>query len=232
MSAGAGLPGALAHLQPLLDRGGYYALALLVALDNILVPVPGQTMLIVAAVYAGTGRMNVVAVACVAWVAAVVAAEAAYVLGRWQGVALVHRYGRYVRLTEARYARAEDYYRRRGVWIVLVARFIDVLRQTNGVLAGVNQLPRRRFTTANAAGAALWTATWTALGYTAGADIGPLYRQALRYQLWLLGAVAVVAVALVCRSLLRRRRDRRRRDAAGDPAGDPAGDAARDPDGE
>ncbi|WP_236653378.1 DedA family protein [Streptacidiphilus melanogenes] len=220
MSGGAGLPGALAHLEPLLDRGGYWALALLVALDNILVPVPGQTMLIVAAVYAGTGRMNVVAVACVAWVAAVIAAEAAYELGRWQGSALVHRFGRYVRLTEARYARAEDYYRRRGVWIVLVARFIDVLRQTNGVLAGVNHLPRRQFTPANAAGAALWTGAWTALGYTAGTDIGPLYRQALRYQLWLLGAAALIVAALVVRSLVRRRRARRRRDSAEQPGED------------
>ncbi|RAG86162.1 DedA family protein [Streptacidiphilus pinicola] len=180
-------------------------LALLVGLDNILVPVPGQTMLIVAAVYAGTGRMNVFAVAAVGWAAAFVAAELAYSLGRWQGVALVHRYGRYVRLTEARYARAEEYYRRRGVWIVLVARFVDVLRQTNGVLAGVNCLSRPRFTTANAVGAAAWTAVWTALGYTAGSDIGPLYRQALRYQLWLLAAVAVLVTALVARAWLRRR---------------------------
>jgi membrane protein DedA with SNARE-associated domain len=215
VSGGAGLPGALAHLEPVLDWGGYWMLALLVALDNILIPVPGQTMLIVAAVYAGTGRMNVLGVALVGWAAATVAAEAAYSLGRWQGTSLVHRYGRYVFLTEARYARAEEYYRRRGEWIVLVARFVDVLRQTNGVLAGVNHLPRHRFSTANAVGAAAWTAVWTALGYTAGSDIGPLYREALRYQLWLLAAVALVIVALLIRALVRRRRDPARQSGDG-----------------
>lgn len=214
MSETTGLPGALAHLEPLLDYGGYWMLALLVALDNVLVPVPGQTMLVVAAVYAGTGRMNVFAVAVVAWVAATVAGELGYLLGQWQGTALVHRYGRYVRLTEERYARAEDYYRRRGVWIVLVARFVDVLRQTSGVLAGTNRLPHARFSVANAAGAALWTAVWTALGYAAGSDIGPLYRQALRYQLWLLAAVALVIAALVVRAVRRRRRTQRPDDRA------------------
>jgi len=208
VSGGAGLPGALAHLEPLLDRGGYWMLALLVGLDNVLVPVPGQTMLIVAAVYAGTGRMNVFAVAVVAWVAATVAGELGYLLGRRQGTALVHRYGRYVRLTEERYARAEEYYRRRGVWIVVIARFVDVLRQTSGVLAGINELGRPRFTAANVAGAALWTAVWTGLGYSAGSDIGPLYRQALRYQLWLLAAIALVAAVLVVRAVLRRRAQR------------------------
>jgi membrane protein DedA with SNARE-associated domain len=198
----------LAHLEPLLDRGGYWMLALLVGLDNVLVPVPGQTMLIVAAVYAGTGRMNVFAVAVVAWVAATVAGELGYALGRRQGTALVHRYGRYVRLTEERYARAEEYYRRRGVWIVVIARFVDVLRQTSGVLAGINELGRPRFTAANVAGAALWTAVWTGLGYSAGSDIGPLYRQALRYQLWLLAAIALVAAVLVVRAVLRRRAQR------------------------
>jgi membrane protein DedA with SNARE-associated domain len=212
VSGGPGLPGALAHVEPLLDHGGYAMLALLVAADNLLVPLPGQTMLIVAAVYAGTGRMNVAAVAAVAFLAATLAGEAAYLLGRWQGPALVRRYGRYVRLTPERYARAEDYYRRRGVWIVVVARFVDVLRQTSGVLAGANQLPRPRFTPANALGAAAWTAVWTALGYTAGSDIGPLYRQALRYQLWLLAALALAVAVWGTRSWVVRRS---RRMAAG-----------------
>ncbi|WKE73591.1 DedA family protein [Streptomyces sp. WP-1] len=205
MSADAGLPGALAHLQPLLDRGGYAALALLVGLDNALIPVPGQTMIIVAAVYAGTGRMNVVAVSLVAWVAATAAAEAAYLLGRRRGSTLIDRYGRYVGLTPQRYARAETFYRRRGIPIVLVSRFVDVLRQTNGLLAGANRLPHPRFSAANALGAAFWTVVWTALGYGAGTDIGPLYHQAMRYQLLLLPALALLLAAFVARAWLKRR---------------------------
>ncbi|SEM13280.1 DedA family protein [Streptacidiphilus jiangxiensis] len=205
----SGLPGPLAALQPLLDHYGYAALALLVALDNMLVPVPGQTLLIVAAVYAGTGRMNVLAVAVVAWIAAAAGAEIAYLLGRREGTRLITRFGRYVRLTPERYAKAEDFYRRRGSKVVVVARFVDVLRQTNGLLAGSNEMPHRRFTLWNAVGAAAWVAAWTALGYTAGTDIGPLYRQALRYQFVLLVAVALAIVCAVLRAWWRARKRQR-----------------------
>jgi membrane protein DedA with SNARE-associated domain len=201
-----GLPGPLAALQPLLDHYGYAALALLVALDNMLVPVPGQTLLIVAALYAGTGRMNIFAVAVVGWIAAIVGAEIAYVLGSHGGTRLIHRFGRYVRLTPERYAKAEDFYRRRGAKVVVVARFIDVLRQTNGLLAGSNEMPHRRFSVWNAVGAAAWIAAWAALGYSAGTNIGPLYRQALRYQLFLLIAVVLVIVILVLRAWWRARK--------------------------
>lgn len=205
MSGGPELPGALAHLEPLLDKGGYAALALLVGLDNAMIPVPGQTMLIVAAVYAGTGRMNVAAVALIAWAAATAAAEAAYLLGRRQGSALIDRYGHYVRLTPDRYARAESFYRRRGTPIVCAARFVDVLRQTNGLLAGANHLPHARFAAANAFGAALWAGAWTALGYGAGTDIGPLYHEAVRYQLLLLPALALLLALFIARSWWKRR---------------------------
>jgi membrane protein DedA with SNARE-associated domain len=205
VSAGPGLPGALAHLEPLLDKGGYPALALLVALDNALIPVPGQTMLIVAAVYAGTGRMNVIAVVLVAWAAATAAAEGAYLLGRRQGSALINRYGHYVRLTPQRYARAETFYRRRGTSIVCAARFVDVLRQTNGLLAGANHLPHGSFSVANAVGAAAWAGAWTALGYGAGTDIGPLYQAAVRYQLLLLPALALLLAFVIARAWWKRR---------------------------
>ncbi|MCD0485006.1 DedA family protein [Streptacidiphilus sp. ASG 303] len=205
-----GLPGPLAALQPMLDHYGYAALALLVALDNMLVPVPGQTLLIVAAVYAGAGRMNIFAVIVVGCIAAIAGAEIAYVLGRREGTRLITRFGRYVRLTHERYAKAEDFYRRGGAKVVVVARFIDVLRQTNGLLAGSNEMPHRRFTLWNAVGAAAWVAAWTALGYTAGTDIGPLYRQALRYQLVLLAAVLLAVVCLVLRAWWRARRRARK----------------------
>ncbi|MEU3510439.1 VTT domain-containing protein [Streptomyces longwoodensis] len=217
MSAGPGLPGALAHLEPLLDKGGYAALALLVGLDNALIPVPGQTMLIVAAVYAGTGRMNVVAVALVAWAAATAGAEGTYLLGRRQGSALINRYGHYVRLTPQRYERAEAFYRRRGTSIVCAARFVDVLRQTNGLLAGANHLPHASFSAANAVGAAAWAGAWTALGYGAGTNIGPLYHEAVRYQLLLLPALALLLALVIARRWWKRRHRHLRDRASASP---------------
>jgi membrane protein DedA with SNARE-associated domain len=206
------LPGPLAHLEPLLDNYGYPSVALLVLLDNCGVPVPGQTILVLAAVYAGTGRMSIAGVMAVAFAAAVAGNTLGFVIGRTGGTAFVHRWGRYVLLTPERMARAAHFFDRYGGRIVTVARFIDGLRQYNGIVAGTTELTWRRFVPANLLGAALWVGLWGGLAYAAGDNIGPLYHQALRYQNLLLIVAAVLLAAFVTHRLLRRRRNKRRGD--------------------
>lgn len=205
------LPGPLAALAPFLTHYGYLAVGLLVLLDNAAIPVPGQTVLILAAVYAGAGQLNLAAVIAVAVVAAVLGDCLGYLLGRYGGRALVHRYGRYVGLSGARLQKAEDFFERNGGKVILVARFIDGLRQTNGIIAGTTGMPFRRFMLWNTLGALLWVGTWSTAGYLAGSDIDQVYRTALRYQLYLLLAVAALLIALGTRHLLRRRARGRRR---------------------
>ncbi|WP_063749081.1 DedA family protein [Streptomyces sp. NRRL B-24484] len=200
------LPGPLAHLAPLLDDYGYLAVGLLVLLDNCGIPVPGQTVLVLAAVYAGTGRMSIAGVVAVAFTAAVVGNSLGYLIGRTGGHAFVHRWGKYVWLTPARMAHAEGFFRRNGVKVVVVARFIDVLRQTNGIIAGTTDMAWRRFLPANIVGAALWVGVWSALGYALGTDIGTLYEQALRYQVYLLAGLGVLVALVGLRAYLKRRR--------------------------
>lgn len=199
------LPGPLAHLAPLLDNYGYPAVGLLVFLDNCGIPVPGQTILILAAVYAGTGQMSIAGVVAVALTAAVLGNSLGYLIGRTGGSAFVHRWGRYVGLTPARVKRAEGFFARNGVKVVTVARFVDGLRQTNGIIAGTTGMAWRRFLPANIAGAALWVGFWAGLGYALGDNIGPLYEQVVRYQVYLLVAAGVLAAVLAVRALLRRR---------------------------
>ena len=200
------LPGPLAHLAPLLQRDGYGAVFLLVLLDNVLVPVPGQTILIAAAVYAGAGRLNIFALMAVALVAAILGDWVGYAIGRSGGRALVHRFGRYLLMPPARFARAEDLFARHGGAIVTFARFIDGLRQTNGVLAGATGLSWRRFALFNALGAALWVGVWAGAGYVAGTDVGSIYALLSRYQLYALAVVVAVVVCIVARHMVRRRR--------------------------
>ncbi|OKJ13697.1 DedA family protein [Kitasatospora sp. CB01950] len=203
------LPGPLAQLAPLLDDYGYLAVGVLVFLDNCVIPVPGQTILVLAAVYAGAGQLSLPVVLTVAVLAAFAGNGLAYLIGRTGGLAFVHRWGRYLRLTPERLARAEDFFRRRGTLVVTGARFVDGLRQTNGVVAGTTGMPWRRFLPANAAGAVLWAGVWTAIGYSAGSNITVLYRQAVRYQVLLLIAVLAVLALVASRAWLRHRRRRR-----------------------
>jgi len=199
------LPGTLAHLAPLLEDYGYLAVGTLVLLDNGGIPVPGQTILVAAAVYAGAGRLNFPAVLAVAVAAAVIGNALGYLIGLKGGRAFVHRWGRYVLLTPARLERAEEFFERHGAAVVTWARFVDVLRQTNGIIAGTVGMPWRRFMVFNVIGAALWAGVWAGLGYAAGAHIGTVYAAVARSQLLALAVLGALAAVLLARHLLRRR---------------------------
>ena len=205
MSQPVQLPGFLETLAPLLDRWGYLAVGFLVFIEDFGVPAPGETILIAASVYAGAGRLNIVAVGVIGFAAAVLGDNTGYAIGRFGGRTLVLRFGRYVRLTEERLARAESFFTRHGGKIVIVARFIEGLRQANGLIAGIAKMPWPRFLAFNALGAALWVATWTSVGYLAGNHIQAIYTQASRYALYLLAAAALAIAALIIRHQLRLR---------------------------
>lgn len=200
------LPGFLGHVAPLLDRYGYLAIAWLVGVESFGVPAPGQTIIVAAAVYAGAGRLNIVAVAAIAFVVAVVGDNIGYAIGRLGGYRLVHRYGRYVRLTPERLDRAEQFFARRGGLIVVIARFIDGLRQFNGVIAGINEMGWKRFLGYNALGAALWVGVWSTVGYVAGAHVAAVYETLLRYHWYAIGAAVVLVAGLAALHVARRRR--------------------------
>ncbi|MER7837439.1 DedA family protein [Streptomyces sp. NPDC096040] len=199
------LPGVFAALAPLLDHWGYAAVGGLLFLEDFGVPVPGETVLIAAAVYAGAGRLNVLAVAVIAVLAAVCGDNIGYVIGRYGGHRLVTRYGRYVLLTPARVAKAEAFFTRHGGKVVTVARFIEGLRQANGIIAGLSEMPWRRFLAFNALGAVLWVGVWVTLGYAAGDHIGTLYPAIQRYELYLLAAAGLALAVVAARHLLHRR---------------------------
>jgi membrane protein DedA with SNARE-associated domain len=221
MSQPVQLPGFLNALAPLLDHWGYLAVGFLIFVEDFGVPSPGETVLIAASVYAGAGRLNVVAVGLVGFAAAVLGDNVGYAIGRFGGRTLVLRFGRFVMITDERLTRAESFFTRHGGKIVTVARFIEGLRQLNGIIAGITRMPWPRFLAFNALGAALWVGTWTAVGYLAGNHIHAIYSQVNRYALYLLAAAAAAIVALV----IRHRRGRARHEAASRESDTEADDA-------
>ncbi|MFJ6846768.1 DedA family protein [Streptomyces griseoluteus] len=203
------LPGPLAPLAPLLGHYGYWAVGAVVFLEDFGVPAPGETILLAAGVYAGAGELNIVAVAAIAFTAAVLGDNVGYVIGRTGGRAFVERWGRYILLTPKRFEAAEAFFRRHGGKIVTVARFVEGLRQANGIIAGTTGMPWPRFLAFNALGAALWVGLWSSLAYLAGSHITAVYDEIVRYQRYVLIAVVSLVAALVVRHLVRRRRARR-----------------------
>jgi membrane protein DedA with SNARE-associated domain len=196
-----------ASLAPLLDHYGYLAVAALLFLENLGAPiVPGETMLIAGAIYAGTGQLNVVALGVVAVAASVGGACAGWAIGRFGGRALALRYGRYVFLTPGRLDKAEAFFTSRGAFVIMFARFLEGLRQANGIIAGITEMPWQRFLLFNGVGGVLWVAVWVSAGYLAGDHIAAIYHDVTRYLLYVLIAVAVALAAVIAWHVLHRRR--------------------------
>lgn len=197
VNANPQLPGVFHHLAPVLDHYGYLAVAGLVLLEDFGVPVPGETTLIAAAVYAGAGRLNVVLVAGLAFVAAVVGDNIGFAIGHFGGRRLALRWGRYIFLNAERLDRATEFFERHGAKVITVARFIEGLRQANGIIAGISAMRWPRFLVFNALGAALWVGVWTAVGYAAGAHIDVLYHQIIHYEVYVVIAFGVLVLAYI-----------------------------------
>lgn len=214
------LPGFLSSLAGPLEHYGLWAILLLVMLEDFGVPLPGETVLIAGAIYAGAGRLNVVAVGAAGFAAAVAGDNIGYAIGRFGGRVLVERWGRYILLTPERLDKTEDFFDRHGGKIITIARFIEVLRQANGIVAGITEMRWVRFLAFNALGAALWVGTWVSVGYFAGQHIEAVYRGITTYSLYaVIAAVVVIAVWVAFRVRKHRRsRPGGARGEAGRPA--------------
>jgi membrane protein DedA with SNARE-associated domain len=198
------LPGFLNALASPLQHYGLWAIGFLVLVEDFGIPVPGETILIAGAIYAGAGRLNVVAVGIVAFITAVIGDNIGFAIGHFGGRALALRWGRYVFLTEARLDRAEHFFGRHGGKIITVARFIEGLRQANGIIAGISGMHWRRFFAFNALGAALWVGTWVSLGDLAGNHITTIYHDITKYSYYILILAVVLIAAYTARRLRRR----------------------------
>jgi membrane protein DedA with SNARE-associated domain len=167
--------------------------------------------------------MNVFAVATVGFVAAVLGDNIGYAIGRFGGRKLVEHWGKYVFLTPERLDRAEAFFGRHGARIIVIARFVEGLRQANGIIAGIAKMHWLRFLACNALGAALWVGTWVSVGYFAGQHITAIYNAITKYSLYAT-IVAVIVIALLV--ALRVRKHHRRAPSAETSADGSGADAA------
>jgi membrane protein DedA with SNARE-associated domain len=144
---------------------GLLTVAVIVGLECAGIPLPGETALLAAAVYAGTKHdLNIVEVILTTASAAIIGRMIGYVIGREYGYWVLLRYGGYVGMTERRIKLGQYLFLRYGGTIVFAAQFVPVLRTFAGIFAGANVMPWRNFLIANAVGSIIWAAAY---GYTA-----------------------------------------------------------------
>ncbi len=190
---------------------GYWVVLVAVMIETMGVPFPGETSLLAAAIYAGTGRpLNIALIILAAAVGAILGDNFGYTVGRYGGYPLVRRILRAFRVKESALAGAQTYFARHGDKTVFIGRFFALLRVTVAFLAGVNHMKWRRFAFWNAAGGITWATVYGLLGYTLGHNL-PLLNTVTRV-IGVGGTVLLVVavVGLVVFWFIRRRQAERR----------------------
>jgi membrane protein DedA with SNARE-associated domain len=197
------------NLDSLLATYGYLAVFIFVGVESLGVPVPGETMLVTAAIYAGTtGRLSIFWVIVASSAGAIVGDNIGYAIGRTGGYRLLKRYGRYIRLDENRLRLGQYLFRKQGPKVVFFGRFVSVLRIFAAFLAGVNRMHWRLFLIFNAAGGIVWSTIYGVAAFLLGRQLLQLSGR-VDFVLVIVG-VAVIIVVIV---FLRRNEARLQREA-------------------
>jgi len=199
------LRGSVARVRPLLRRYGYWAAAVATLAEGVGIPMPGQTLLIVGAVEAAEGRMNIAGLLLLVTASATLGNSLGYAIGYWGGRFVLNK----LKVNPQRQQYLEELFERRGGFVILFGRFVDGLRQLNGILPGTMRMPWWSFTAYNVAGALLWTGAWGLGSYYLGRRIHFLAGFFHHHHAWLfvLGLAAFLAIVVYLLRSTRRKED-------------------------
>ena len=187
------------RLEQLLTDYGVLAVFVIVGVESIGVPVPGETMLIVAALYSGsTHNLSIVAIVAAAAAGAIVGDNIGYAVGRHGGWRLLRRHGHRVGLDERRLKLGRYLFLRHGGKVVFFGRFISILRTYAAALAGANHMPFRRFFAFNASGGVIWASIY-GFGYYFAASVLKKLDTPLTVAFIAIGVAALVGAVVFIR---------------------------------
>ncbi|MEM8830132.1 MAG: DedA family protein [Cyanobacteria bacterium P01_G01_bin.19] len=155
-------------LQEIARLYGYWTVFLGIAIENMGIPLPGETIVIIGGFLAGSGELNYWLVLASAIAGAVLGDNFGYWVGRVGGWQLLVKVGNIFRIQEQQLEQVKDRYSQNAAQAVFFGRFVTLLRIFAGPLAGVTQMPYKQFLLCNLGGAALWSATIVSLAYFLG----------------------------------------------------------------
>jgi membrane protein DedA with SNARE-associated domain len=188
-------------VEEFLRSAGYGAIFALSFISAMGLPVGAELALIYGGVLAsgqvqGIKPLELAVVIIVAILGEVLGSAAGYAIGRFGGRPLVDRVGKYVLLTHKDLDRAEAWFARRGEPVVLFGRFIPLLRSFVSFAAGLGEMALPKFALFTVIGCSVWSIALCSLGYSLGSSYNHVLK-AFSFAGYVLGALAVIAVALV-----------------------------------
>jgi len=172
---------------------GYWAVGATLLLENAGVPVPGETILLLASFMAySQHELHLAWIIVVGTIAATLGDNLGFALGVYGGRPLLARYQSFFRIRNSTLAKGENLFARYGAVTIFFARFVFGMRIIAGPLAGVLRMPWRRFLIYNFLGAALWVTVIAGAGYLFGRPWGRLEHDLHRFDI-----LAAIVVALL-----------------------------------
>ncbi|EJF90523.1 DedA family protein [Bartonella tamiae] len=147
-------------IEHFLEHYGAYAYFVILFLSSLGLPLPGESGLILGSLLAAAGKIDLTTFLILSFLGTVLGDCVGYAIGRYGGRKLLLKYGRYVKLTPKKLEKFEENLNKRGFYFVVSARFIVVLRQLNGIIAGAGGMKFLIFFIANIIGAVAWITVW------------------------------------------------------------------------
>ena len=187
----------LDSIQEIARQYGYWAVFIGIALENTGIPIPGETITITGGFLAGSGELNYWLVLASAIAGAVLGDNFGYWIGRKGGWPFLLRAGRFFRIQEVQMELAREQFGRNAAKAVFFGRFVTLLRIFAGPMAGIAQMPYRRFLWCNFGGATLWALTTVTLSYFLGRIVS--LQQIIQWiaEFGVAALISVVAVLLI-----------------------------------
>ncbi|MEU4608784.1 DedA family protein [Kribbella sp. NPDC023972] len=171
----------------------YLVVGLVIGVESMGVPLPGETTLIAAALLASQGHLRLEFVIGAAAAGAIIGDSIGYYIGRKAGRGLFERLGRrFHHFSPDRILRAEKYFQRYGIWTVFFGRFVALLRIFAGPMAGTLRMPYPQFLAANAGGGVAWAATIGIVAYNIGDNADKIFGQ---LSIWALVVLVLAGIA-------------------------------------
>jgi membrane protein DedA with SNARE-associated domain len=174
---------------------GYVAIFTLLVFGIVGLPVPDETLLTFCGYLIFKGNMALPPAFVAALSGSICGITISYWLGRTFGLALIHRYGKYVHLTEAHVNKAHAWFERVGHWGLTFGYFVPGVRHLTAYAAGMSEVSQPHFAIYAYSGAILWVSTFFTLGYFLGEQWQAVSKDIERYMLWLWIAGAVLVIA-------------------------------------
>jgi membrane protein DedA with SNARE-associated domain len=208
-------------MESFLIHWGYAAVFLFGFLEACCVPIPSEVTFGFAGVLAYQGHLSIVGVIVVGTVAELIGSFVSYGVGRVGGRPLVHRFGRYLLVTQADVDRAERFVAGRGIWAIPLGRALPVVRTFVSIAAGIIEVPPLLFGILSLVGTAIWVTAISLIGYALGSAWTSV-ANGIKVAGYGIAVVVILAIAAFIAYRLRevRREIRERGPGTGGPAGD------------